>query len=168
MRMGFPGSSAGKESACKAGDSTSIPGSGSSPGEGIGYPFQYSCLENSMDYTVHGVTKSQTRLSNFHFTFIPNYRFPSRFSGKELACEFNPWVRKIPWRMKWQPTSVFLLGKFHGQGHLVGYSPWGLKTIRHDLATNQQQHPKLYTTTCSKVQFSQKKSFVQNLINFML
>ena len=40
--MGFPGSSAGKESACNAGDSGSIPGSGSSPGEGIGYPLQYS------------------------------------------------------------------------------------------------------------------------------
>ena len=39
---GFPGSSAGKESACNAGDSSSIPGSGSSPGEGIGYPLQYS------------------------------------------------------------------------------------------------------------------------------
>ena len=40
--MGFPGSSAGKESACNAGDPRSIPGSGRSPGEGIGYPFQYS------------------------------------------------------------------------------------------------------------------------------
>ena len=39
---GFPGSSAGKESACNVGDSSSIPGSGSSPGEGIGYPLQYS------------------------------------------------------------------------------------------------------------------------------
>ena len=47
--MGFPGSSAGKESACSAGDPSLIPGSGRSPGEGIGYPFQYSCLENNMD-----------------------------------------------------------------------------------------------------------------------
>ena len=44
--MGFPGSSAGKESACNVGDPGSIPGSGKSPGEGIGYPLQYSCLEN--------------------------------------------------------------------------------------------------------------------------
>ena len=44
--MGFPGSSAGKESACNAGDPSSIPGSERSPGEGIGYPLQYSCLEN--------------------------------------------------------------------------------------------------------------------------
>ena len=43
---GFPGSSAGKESTCNAGDPGSIPGLGRSPGEGIGYPLQYSCLEN--------------------------------------------------------------------------------------------------------------------------
>ena len=44
--MGFPGSSAGKESACSAGDPSLIPGLGRSPGEGIGYPLRYSCLEN--------------------------------------------------------------------------------------------------------------------------
>jgi len=67
--MGFLGGSDGKESACSAGDPGSIPGSGRSPGEGNGYPFQYSCLENSMDrrawwVTVHGVTKSSTQLSD--------------------------------------------------------------------------------------------------------
>ena len=40
---------------------------------------------------------------------------------------FSPWVRKIPWRRKWQPTPVFLPGEFHGQRSLVGYSPWGRK-----------------------------------------
>ena len=59
---GFPGGSDGKESACNAGDSGSIPGLGRSPGEGNGNPLQYSCLENPMDRgswqaTVHGVTK---------------------------------------------------------------------------------------------------------------
>ena len=49
MRMGFPGSSASKESTCKAGDPGLIPGSGRSPEEGIGYPLQYSGLENPMD-----------------------------------------------------------------------------------------------------------------------
>ena len=49
------------------GDLGSIPGLGRSPGEGKGYPFQYSGLENSMDNIVHGIKKSQTRLSNFHF-----------------------------------------------------------------------------------------------------
>ena len=58
--LGFSGSSAGKESACSAGDPSSIPGLGRPPGEGKGYPLQYSGLENSMDCIVHGVTKSQT------------------------------------------------------------------------------------------------------------
>ena len=62
---GLPDSSDGKESACNAGDPSSIPGSGRSPGERIGYPLQYSGLENSMDCIVHGVTKSQTQPSNF-------------------------------------------------------------------------------------------------------
>ena len=64
---GFSDSSVGKESACNAGDLGSIPGSGRSPGEGKGYPLQYSDLEISMDCTVHGVAKSQTQLSDFHF-----------------------------------------------------------------------------------------------------
>ena len=58
--MGFPGSSAGKESACNAGDSSSISVLGRSAVEGIGYPLQYSGLENSMDCIVHGVTESDT------------------------------------------------------------------------------------------------------------
>ena len=58
--------SAGKDSACNAGDLGSIPGLGRSPEEGKGYPFRYSGLENSMDCMTHGVAKSQTRLSNFH------------------------------------------------------------------------------------------------------
>ena len=58
--MGFPDGSAGKESACSMGDLGLIPGLGRSPGEGKGYPHQYSGLENSMDCIVHGVTKSQT------------------------------------------------------------------------------------------------------------
>ena len=108
MVFGFPDSSVGKESACNAGDPHSIPGSGRSAEEGIGYPLQYcwaslvaqlvknppamqetwvqslgredplekgkgyplqySGLENSMNCIVNGVAKSQTRLSNFHFT----------------------------------------------------------------------------------------------------
>ena len=59
--------SAGKESTCNVGDLDSIPGLGRSPGEGKGYSLQYSGLENSMDCIVHGVAKSHTQLSNFHF-----------------------------------------------------------------------------------------------------
>ena len=56
--LGFPCGSAGKESACNAGDLGSIPGLGRSPGEGKGYPLQYSGLKNSMDCIVCGITKS--------------------------------------------------------------------------------------------------------------
>ena len=67
----FPPSSVSKKNACNAGDLGSIPGLGTSPGEGNGNPLQYSCLENPMDRgawqaTVYGVAKSRTRLSNKH------------------------------------------------------------------------------------------------------
>jgi len=58
MIKGFPGGSAGKESACNAGDLGLIPGLGRSPGERKGYPLQYSGLENSTDYIVHGILES--------------------------------------------------------------------------------------------------------------
>ena len=61
---------ADKESAHNVGDLGSIPGLGRSPGEGKGYPLQYSGLENSMDCIVHGVAKSKTGLSEFHFHFL--------------------------------------------------------------------------------------------------
>ena len=48
-------------------------------------------------------------------------------SRKHRRRGFDPWIRKIPWRRKWQPTPVFLPGKFHGQRSLAGYSPWGHK-----------------------------------------
>ena len=64
------GGSAGKESACDAGDLGLIPGLGRSPGEGKGYPLQYSGLENSMDCIVHGVAESDvTERLSLHFTF---------------------------------------------------------------------------------------------------
>ena len=65
--MGFPCGPAGKESTCNVRELSSIPVLGRSPGEGKGYLLEYSCLENSMDCIVHGVTKSWTRLSDFHF-----------------------------------------------------------------------------------------------------
>ena len=78
-KLVFPSSSDGKESACKGGtdskestcnvgDLGSIPELGRSPGEGNGYPLQYSGLEKSMDYIVHGVAKSYKRLNDFQFT----------------------------------------------------------------------------------------------------
>ena len=64
------------------------------------------------------------------------------FSGgsvvKNLPVMQEMWVGRIPRRGKWQLTPVFLPGKFYGQRSLVGYSPWGLKKVRHDLVTKQQ------------------------------
>ena len=64
--------------------------------------------------------------------------------GKEPTCKcrrcrFDPWVRKIPWRRKWQPIPTFLPGEPHRQRSLPGYSPWGFKGVGQDLATKQQQ-----------------------------
>ena len=67
---GFPGGSAGKESTCNVGDLGSISGLGRFPGEGNSYPLQYSGLENSMDYIVHGVTKRHNRAT---FTSLTSY-----------------------------------------------------------------------------------------------
>ena len=74
---GFPDSSVGKESACNAGDLGLIPGLGRSPGEGKGYPLQYSGLENSME-SLWG-HKSQTRLHNFHFHFHMENKIMDKF-----------------------------------------------------------------------------------------
>ena len=68
MLSGFPCGSAGKESTCNVGDLGSIPGLGRSLGEGKVYPLQCSGLENAVDCIVHGVRKSWTRLSDFHFS----------------------------------------------------------------------------------------------------
>ena len=64
-----------------------------------------------------------------------NIRLPRWHSGKEPACQcrkgkrlrFHPWVGKVPWGRKWQPTQVFLLGESQVQRSPVGYSPWGGK-----------------------------------------
>ena len=120
--QGFPHSSVGKESACNAGDSGSIPGLGRSAGERIGYPLQYSwaslvaqlvknplamqetwveslgwedlekgklltpVFQNSMDCIVHGVAKSPTQLSDFHFHAILFYHEILKFSKEFPYC----------------------------------------------------------------------------------
>ena len=85
--MGFPCGSAGKESICNVGDLGLIPGVGGSPGEGKGYQLQYSDLENPMDCVIYGVTKSQTQLSNFHFTSLLHY---SKY-----------WEKYFRWKKSW-------------------------------------------------------------------
>ena len=66
---------------------------------------------------------------------VYHYGLPRWHSGKDFSwqcrrhksCSFDPWVGKIPWNKKWQPTSVFLPGKFYGQRSLANYSPGGRK-----------------------------------------
>ena len=131
-------------------DTGLIPGMGRSSGGGHDIPLEYPCLENHVDRgawraTVHAVAKSRIRLkwlsthtcneiykSSFYWTLDVMRGSPGRLSSKEPTCQcrrcrFNPWVGKIPWRKKWQPTPVFLPGKSHGQRSLAGYSPRGRK-----------------------------------------
>jgi len=93
--------------------------------------------------SVHGI--SQARVlewgaiafsSMYIYMHIYKLGLPWWLGGKDFTCQcrrlgFNPWVRKIPWRRKWQPTSVFLPGKSHGQKSLASYRPWGCKRVEH-------------------------------------
>ena len=122
FKCGFPSASDHKESACNSGDAGavgSIPGLGRSPGEGNGYPLQCSCLENSTDRgtwraTVHGVTKTKTRLSDWHFHF--SFRgLPELFSElRETLSHF--WVfspdlqpENCPWTFGWYDCMLHLI-----------------------------------------------------------
>ena len=86
-KLRLPGGSAGNKSACNVGDLGLIPGLGGCPGEGNGYPLQYSGLEVSMDCIVHGVTKSQTRLSDFHLTLLPARQHPPHNAERQRKRE---------------------------------------------------------------------------------
>ena len=101
--MGFPGSSAGKESSCHAGDPGLIPELGRSPGEGKGYLLRYSWVS-----LVAQMVKN-----------------PPEIQGT--------WIQSLgwedPWRRAWQPTPVFLPGESPWTEELVGYSPWGCKEL---------------------------------------
>ena len=120
--IGFPCGSTGKESAHSVGDLGLIPGLGRSPGEGKGYPLQYSCLENSMDCIVHEVTKSQTWLSDFHFLSFSIHTGFWNHHTRPLSTSNSGSRRR--W---WHPTPVLLPGKSHGRRSLVGCSPWSLE-----------------------------------------
>jgi len=85
--------------------------------------------------------------------------FPDDSDGKESTCQCrtcgsDPWVGKIPWRREWLSTPVFLLGEFHEQRRLAGYSPWGCK----ELDITEQLTLSLHFITCYITQFS-----IQNL-----
>ena len=99
----FPDSSGGKESACNVGDMGSIPGLGRSPGEGKGYPLQYSGLKKNI---VHGVAKSRTGLSDFHFLFLPS-NFPSiGVFSNELAVR-NRWAKYWSFSFSISPSNEY-------------------------------------------------------------
>ena len=97
--------------------------------------------ENPMDggawqATVHGIAKSQTRLSDFtlHFSKFFLCLLKCQTNKKKIFLKsgrpwFDPWVGKIPWRRTWQPTPVFLPGESHGWRSMVGYSPPGRKEL---------------------------------------
>ena len=86
-------------------------------------------------------TADPTILPYYHLSSYSE-RVPRWLSGKESTCQhrrcrFNPWVQKIPWRRKWQPTLVFLLKNPMDRGE--GWSLWDLKEAGHDLTTKQQR-----------------------------
>ena len=99
--MDFPGSSAGKESTCNAGDPDLILGSGSSPGEGIGYPLQYPW-------------------ASLVAQMVSN-----------LPAMQETWVGKIPWRRAWQPTPVFLSEESSWTEESGGLQSMGSQRVGH-------------------------------------
>ena len=76
------------------GDVGSIPGLERSPGEGKGYPLQYSGLENSMDCIVHGVANSQTQLSDFHFS-LSLESGENNIYGEDVLCLELGWRNRV-------------------------------------------------------------------------
>ena len=85
-------------------------------------------------------------------------------------CTFNPWVRKISWRRKWQPSPIFLSGKSHGQRSLEDYSPWGHKRARHDFETEKQQSlgRDRATAVYALKQHSKQREMGKNSLAFLL
>ena len=70
---------------------------------------------------------------------------PPANAGDSRNVGSNPWVGKISWSRKWQPTPVFLLGKFHGQRSLAGYSPRGCREL--DMTEHRTQWT-MYVCVC--------------------
>ena len=121
---------------------------GSSPPQSCTFSLSSFCYLSALVLSRHVPTSGHSqvffRLQRLHFSKIlpPRYDLPGGSDDKVSACNagrpgFNPWVGKIPWRRKWQPTPVLLPGKSHGWRSLVCYSPWGHKE---SLDTTEQLH----------------------------
>ena len=126
--LGFLGSSAGRESPCNTGDPGSIPGSGSSPEEGIGYSLQYSWASLMAQKVKNPPAMQETwvwslgwegPLEGGHGNPLQNWGFPSGSDSKEPVCHAGDLGSiiesgRFPWRREWQHTPEFLPGEFHG------------------------------------------------------
>ena len=145
--MGFPGSSAGKESACNSGDLGSIPGSGRSAREGIGYPLQYSwaSLVAQLVKNPSAMWETWVLSQSWEDLLEKGKANPSSTLAWRIPWAEEPVVLQsmglqrvghdqatslslftfLHWRRKWQPTPVLLPGESQGRGSLVGCRPWG-------------------------------------------
>ena len=107
--LGFPGGSAGKESACNVGDLGLIPVLERSPGEGKGYPLQYSGLEDPMDCKSPWVAKSWTQLSDFDFHFDMSSHLRLFTFGLILSAYLSSRLFSIPWPVLSTGDTVILI-----------------------------------------------------------
>ena len=119
--------------------------------------FVTNCFHSLSSLWHRKLLRIQSCLTLSSALYLPCRGFPGGTSGKEPACQcrrhkrrkFDPWIRKIPWRRKWQPTPAFLPEKFHGQRSLASCSPWGRKEsdVTEQLSTHTQTHR---DQTCSR------------------
>ena len=161
--LGLPGGSAGKESACSAGDLGLISGLGRCPGEGKGYPLQYSGLENSTDYSPWGCKEWDTT----EWLSLGGKGFPGGIGGKAPTCQcrrskrcrFDPWIGEFPWRRAWQSTPVVLAWRIPWTEEPGGLQSTWSPSVRHDWVT---EHESLNTASKHAIvsPFSQYCSWV--------
>ena len=130
--MGFPGSTHGKESACNSaggcdGHSAAERSHPTSEVRGSGREYQTATAQEPP----RGATprprsgrRPRGDTQRPRSGAAAGRSYPTPLSLQYRRPEFDPWVRKIPWRREWLPTPVFLPGESHGQRSLVGYSPW--------------------------------------------
>ena len=111
----------------------------------MSYGVTLKCFSSSCSAWLCSWSAWQVRKSSAIDPFWLQLGFPGGTVVKNLPANAGdakdePWVRKIPWSRKWQPTPVFLPGKFHGQRSLVGCSPWGRKELDTTEHTHKHTH----------------------------